>query len=80
MYINSLDRRYNLVEFNFYGAVAQAVHVLDLLLDCSVEEFEKNGLDAVVVIEDGDQFYMFVDYEVNEYYEEDSYLKVICVK
>ena len=80
MYINSLDRRYNLVEFNFYGAGTNTVHVLDLLLDCSIEEFEKNGLDNVVIIEDGDQDHMFVDYEVNEYYEEDGYLKVICVK
>ena len=80
MYINSLERRYNLVEFSLYRAEGTTVYVLDLLLDCSVEEFEEKGLGATVTIEDGDYLLTFKDYEVSEYYEEDGCLRVVCVK
>lgn len=82
MHINSFDLRYNLVEFNFYVThiTDTTTCILELLINCSIEEFEENGLDRVIIVEDGKKSYVFVGYEVNEYYEEGEYVRVVCVK
>lgn len=81
MYIKSFDKRYNLIEFNIYGtgAIDDGTYVLELLIDCSIDEFEENGLDEVIVLY-ADRTYMLIDYQVNEFYGEDGYVRVICVK
>ena len=81
MYIDSFKKRYDLVEFNFYGTYVgeKATYVLEMLINCSIDEFDKDEFNEIVIV-DKEQSYVFVDFEVNEYYEEDDCIKVVLVK
>lgn len=81
MYIETLGKRYNLVEFNSYGTYIgdKPSYVLELLLDCTVDDFDKNDFKGTIIIS-ADQYHIFFCYELSEWYEEDGCVKVICVK
>lgn len=81
MYIDSFKKRYDLVEFNFYGIYVgeKITYVLEVLINCSIDEFDKKEFDEIVIV-DEEQSYVFVGFEVNEYYEEDDCIKVVLVK
>ena len=81
MYIDSFKKRYDLVEFNFYGTYVgeKATYVLEMLINCSIDGFDKNEFNEIVIV-DEEQSYVFVGFEVNEYYEEDNCIKVVLVK
>lgn len=80
MYITSLDRRYNLNEFNFYGTTGDSsvIYVLELFIDCSINEFE--ALSGVITVHDGDKTYSFEGFELNEWYKEGEGIKIVYVK
>lgn len=80
MYITSLNRRYNLNEFNFHGSISDsdAVYVLELLINCSINEFEVPK--ETITIYDNEKSYTFEGFELNEWYEENGCVKVVYVK
>ena len=82
MRITSFNSHYNLIEFNFYITTIndKCACVLDLLIDCPTDIFEEQNFDTSLIIEADEQFYVFTDYEVNEYYQEGNYVRVVCVK
>lgn len=79
MYITSLDKHYNLIEFDLYATEngSGATYVLDLLIDCLVDEFEP--MDEMVVTE-GEKSYEFNGFQLNEWYEENGKVRVVYVK
>ena len=58
----------------------ETVCLLELLVDCSVDEFLEEEFGNVMLIETDEQSYVFSGYSVEEYFEENGLLKVICVK
>lgn len=80
MYITSLDRRYDLNEFNFYGMVSDSgvTYVLELFIDCSINKFE--ALSGVITIHDGEKTYSFEGFELNEWYKEGEGVKIVYIK
>lgn len=81
MYIETLGKRYNLVEFNSYGTYIGDTpnYVLELLIDCTIEEFDKDDFKSTIII-NADQYHIFFCYKLSEWYEENGYIKVICVR
>lgn len=82
MQIKSFNSLYDLVEFHHYvnQVDGDTVSVLELLLDCSIEDFREDDFTSIFVIEDHKQTYVFSWYQVEEYYEENGGVKVVCVK
>ena len=80
MYINSLNRRYNLVEFNLYGTNigSDVVFILELLINCPIDEFEP--MEGALTIDGSQQMYAFDGFEANEWYEVGDCVKVVYVK
>ena len=81
MYINSLGRRYNLVEFNLYGTGAVdggETYVLEMLIECTLDEFEK--AESSFAIQILGSCYVLDDFRIDEYYEEGDGVKVVYVK
>ena len=81
MYINSLGRRYNLVEFNLYGTGAvdgEETYVLEMLIECTLDEFEK--AESPFAVQILGSCYVLDDFRIDEYYEESDGVKVVYVK
>ena len=82
MYLKSFNSEYNVVEFHHYVNYVndKVVNMVELLIDCPVDEFVEDDFTSIFMIETDKQTHVFSWYEVNEYYEENGLLKVILVK
>ena len=82
MYLKSFNSEYNIAEFHHYVTYAndKVANMVELLIDCPVDEFVEDDFTSIFMIETDKQTYVFSWYEVNEYYEENGLLKVILVK
>lgn len=82
MLLKTYNTNYNLIEFDLFvnEIDGECVSVIEMLIDCSVEDFEKNGLGNDFFIETERLTYVFSGFEINEFYEEKGYVKVVCVK
>ena len=82
MYINFLEAQYNLVEFDLFITQdeGECISVLELLIDYPIEEFEETMLEGTFLIETDKLTYVFSDFKINEFYDENGLTKVICVK
>lgn len=82
MLIKSFNSQFNLEEFHFYMNEVrnQAICLLEVLIDCSINEFVESEFGDVLLIETDEQSYVFSGYKVDEYFEEGGLLKVILVK
>lgn len=82
MNIKTFNSQYDLVEFHHYinQVDDKTVNIVELLLNCPVDEFFERDLESIFVIEEEKQTHVFSWYEVDEFYEEDGLLKVILVK
>lgn len=82
MNIKTFNSQYDLVEFHHYinQVDDKTVNIVELLLNCPVDEFFESDLESIFVIEEEKQTHVFSWYEVDEFYEEDGLLKVILVK
>lgn len=80
MYMTSLNKQYNLVEFDLYvtkNGVKGATYVLELLIDCIIDEFEPINEDFIIKDE---RDYVFNGFEISEWYEENGMVRVVYVK
>ena len=82
MYLKSFNSEYNVVEFHHYVTCAndKVVNMVELLIDCPVDEFVEDDFTSIFMIETDKQTHVFSWYTVDEYYEENGLLKVILVK
>ena len=82
MNILTCNGEYTLVEFNFFVNVINdtVVSSVELLLNCSIDEFVESDFESIFVIEAEKQTHVFSQYVVSEYYEENGLLKVILTK
>lgn len=82
MNIKTFNSQYDLVEFHHYinQVNDKTVNIVELLLNCPVDEFFESDFESIFVIEEEKQTHVFSWYEVDEFYEEDGLLKVILVK
>lgn len=82
MNIKTFNSQYDLVEFHHYinQVDDKTVNIVELLLNCPVDEFFESDFESIFVIEEEKQTHVFSWYEVDEFYEEDGLLKVILVK
>jgi len=82
MYLKSFNSEYNVVEFHHYVNYAndKVVNMVELLIDCPVDEFVEDDFTSIFMIETDKQTHVFSWYTVDEYYEENGLLKVILVK
>ena len=78
----SFNLHYNIIEFNFLTTQInnKFISVLELLIDCEIDEFNENDFTGIFIIETDNLTYVFDGFEVNEFYEENGFLKVVCVK
>ena len=81
MYLESFDRRYDLYEFNYYGMDngEKTTYVVELTIDCEIEDFVKDVFRTPVVVCAESQF-VLIGYTLSEWYEENGKLKVVYVK
>ena len=79
MYLKNCNANYNLAEFNLF-IDAYGTTVIDMVIDCSIEEFEEYGLGDTFFVETEKLTYVFSNFEINEVYEEDGFVKLVCVK
>ena len=79
MYINFSNKRYDLLEFNFYGLNGdKPVYILELLVDCSIDNLDVNSAFSVVL---GINSLIVLDeYTLTEWYDEDDYTKIVYIK
>ena len=70
------------MEFHHYVTCAndKVVNMVELLIDCPVDEFVEDDFTSIFMIETDKQTHVFSWYTVDEYYEENGLLKVILVK
>ena len=82
MLLKNLNTNYNLSEFNLYIVENgdTCTSVIEMLVDCSIEEFEKNGLGETFFVETEKLTYVFSNFEINEAYKDGEFVKVVCVK
>jgi hypothetical protein len=84
MNLKTFNSEYNVVEFHHYinhiDDRSINVNVVELLLECPVDEFNENDLESIFIIEEDSKTHIFSWYKVDEYYEENGYLKVILMK
>ena len=80
--INSLFSYYNLNVFHHYinEIDGDCVCLLEVLLDTSIENFDEETFKCPFVIETDKQSYVFSDYLVNEYYDENGMTRVVLTK
>ena len=69
MYIKSFNSQYELVEYHHYVNY----------IDDKVVNLE-DDFTSIFIIETDHQTHVFSWYEIDEYYEENGYLKVVLVK
>ena len=79
MYINFSNKRYDLLEFNFYGLNGkEPVYILELLVDCSIDNLDVNSAFSVVL---GINSLIVLDeYTLTEWYDKDGYTKIVYIK
>lgn len=80
MYMISLNKQYNLVEFDLYvtkNGAKGATYVLELLIDCTIDKFEPINEDFIIKDE---RDYTFNGFELSEWYEENGMVRVVYVK
>lgn len=82
MNIRTFQSQYELVEFHQYvnHVGDKVVNLVELLVNCPIEDFREQDFTSIFVIEDEKQTYVFSWYEVNEFFEEDGMVKVVLVK
>lgn len=82
MYLKSFNSEYNVAEFHHYVNYVndKVVNMVELLIDCPVDEFVEDDFTSIFMIETDKQTHVFSWYVVDEYYEENGLLKVILVK
>lgn len=80
MYITSLNKQYDLLEFDLYvtkNSANGATYVLELLIDCIIDKFEPINEDFTVKDE---RDYAFNGFKLSEWYEENGMVRVVYVK
>lgn len=82
MYLKISDAQYDLMEFDLFvnGLDRKPISVIEMLVDCSIDEFEAKKLEEVFSIGVDEDFYTFAEFEVNEIYEDGGFVRIICVK
>ena len=84
MNLKTFNSEYNVVEFHHYinhiDDRNTNVNVVELLLECPIDEFNESDLESIFIIEEDSKTHVFSWYKVDEYYEDNGYLKVILVK
>ena len=82
MNLKSFNAEYNLMEYHHYvnHVDDKVVNLVELIIDCPIDKFVEDDLTSIFVIESENQTHVFSWYKVDEYYEENGYLKVVLVK
>lgn len=82
MYLKTADMQYNLVEFNLFSTTIneKIVSVLEMLIDHPIEDFRDKALVQNFFIVSNETFYSFSDFAINEFYEDDDFIRVVCIK
>lgn len=82
MYIKSFNSEYELIEYHHFVNYVddRVVNLVELVINCPIEEFVEDDFTSIFIIETDKQTHVFSWYTVDEYYEENGYLKVILVK
>ena len=82
MYIKSFNSEYKLIEYHHFVNYVddRVVNLVELVINCPIEEFVEEDFTSIFIIETDKQTHVFSWYTVDEYYEENGYLKVILVK
>ncbi len=82
MNLKSFNSEYNLMEYHHYvnHVDDKVVNLVELVIDCPIDKFVEDDFTSIFVIEAENQTHVFSWYKVDEYYEENGYLKVILVK
>ena len=83
MKAKTFGAQYELVEFNHYvdSGKEKPINVVDFVVESDNIEFIENEFSHLFVIETGENFHVFNDYELTECYEVGGGLiRVICVK
>lgn len=82
MYLKSFNSQCNVIEYHHYinHVDERNVNVVELLLDYPIEDFVEGDLESIFIIEEENKTHVFSWYKVDEYYEENGYLKVTLVK
>ena len=82
MQIKSFNSQYDVIEYHHYvnHANDKVVNLVELILDCPIDQFYEDDFTSIFLIETDNQTHVFSWYSVDEYYEENGYLKVVLVK
>lgn len=82
MYIKSFNSEYELIEYHHFinHVDDKIVNLVELVINCPIEKFVEDDFNSIFLIETDHQTHVFSWYKVDEYYEENGYLKVILVK
>lgn len=83
MEIRTIDAQYDLLKFELTVIEGESANttVLEMLLDYPLEDFDERFFnDKIFLLVVNNEFYTFKNFTVNEFYVEDEFLKVICVK
>ena len=82
MNLKTFNSEYNVVEFHHYinHVGDKVVNLVELLIDCPIEEFVEDDFTSIFMIETDKHTYVFSWYAIDEYYEENGLLKIVLVK
>lgn len=82
MEVVSCNLHYNVEEFSFLVTQMEdeCVSVLELLVDCKMEDFDEEDFNNTFVINTEDLTYVFPDFKVHEYFEDKGCIRVVCVR
>lgn len=82
MNLKTFNSEYELIEYHhFVNHVGdRVVNLVELVIDCPIDDFVENDFNSIFLIETENQTHVFSWYKVDEYYEENGYLKVVLVK
>ena len=82
MYIKSFNSEYELIEYHHFvnNVNGEVINLVELVIDCPIEKFVEEDFNSIFLIETDHQTHVFSWYKVDEYYEENGYLKVVLVK
>ncbi len=84
MVLKTINNDYNVSEFNQYVSSDNDVifSEVDIVIDMSIEEVENMNVGEfkLFTIGAGEYTYLFVDYELHEYYETNGMVKLVCIK
>lgn len=82
MYLKVLNAQYNLAEFDLFVTEVNGkyISIVEMLIECPIEEFEEGVFKESFFINVGKSTYAFSNFGVNEFYEVDNFVKLVCVK